>query len=91
MQPARDAETGKKKQMRFQGVRTDTECCELALEIHWHSIIMLTHLITVIWISCAPPLDPVKLTYTIADDLQNGGPVRTRCVSVLDTLTTVSG
>ncbi|KAK9893607.1 hypothetical protein P389DRAFT_198854 [Cystobasidium minutum MCA 4210] len=57
LQPARDPDTGKKK-MRFQGVRTDTEC--------------------LIWISCAPPLDPVKLTYTICDDLQNGGPVRTR-------------
>lgn len=30
LQPARDPDTGKKK-MRFQGVRTDTECCESTL------------------------------------------------------------
>lgn len=27
LQPTRDPETGLKKRMRFQSVRTDTECC----------------------------------------------------------------
>lgn len=41
--------------------------------------IQLTDMLrAVIWISFAPPIDPVALTDNIVEAVQNGAPIRTR-------------